>query len=257
MLRKSLERRVLTLTLDRPDKRNALNLALCRALVDAVEAAWRDDAVGAVLIEGEGKSFCAGMDLSEMLAYGEDTRDLSHIHEKLFTLGARSPKPLIAAVQGAALAGGTGLTANAHIVVAAEDASFGLTEIRIGLWPFVIYRAVEAAIGPRRTLALSLNGRIFTAHEALSFGLVHHVARDEELRASAREVATRVAESSPDAIRAGMSFVAETRGKSSEESAPSAWRCREDLFRCADFREGITAFHEKRAPRWPSLSRVE
>src|ERR1700720_4759563 len=139
--------RLLRLALNRPDKRNALNLELCRALVEALEAANGDPGVGAILLTGNGKSFCAGMDLHEIA--DADTGAISQVHEQLFTIGARLAKPLIAAVNGAALAGGTGLAANCHIVIASPGATFGLTEIRLGLWPFLVFRALTAAVGER------------------------------------------------------------------------------------------------------------
>src|SRR5260370_23172508 len=143
----SREGRLLRLVLNRPDKRNALNGALCGELVAAIEEGDRDPGVGAILLSGAGKSFCAGMDLDEMLTPAE--AELGEVHERLFTIGHRVTTPIIAAVHGAALAGGTGLAANAHIVVASEDATFGLTEIRIGLLPFVIFRAVGAGLRRR------------------------------------------------------------------------------------------------------------
>src|SRR5664280_2518360 len=120
--------RVLRLALNRPEKRNALSLDLCQVLVEALEAANRDPAIGAILLAANGKSFCAGMDLSELGS--TDSAAIGDVHEQLFTVGARLGKPLIAAVNGAALGGGMGLVANCHIVVATEDAVFGLTEIR-------------------------------------------------------------------------------------------------------------------------------
>src|SRR5579862_9452197 len=157
----SRQGRVLQLALNRPDRRNALNLELCSALGDALEQADADASVGAVLLSGNGKSFCAGMDLHEVLTPAASS--VNEVHERIFTAGLRMTKPLIAAVQGAALAGGTGLAANCHIVLAAEDATFGLTEIRIGLWPFVIFRTIAAAVGERRAVELGITGRIIDA----------------------------------------------------------------------------------------------
>ena len=117
--------RVLRVALNRPEKRNALNAAMCMELVRVIEHAERDPAVGAIVLAGNGKCFCAGMDLSE-IGHGIPP-DINLAHEQLFTLGARLAKPLIGAVHGAALGGGTGLVANCHIVVAARKATFGLT----------------------------------------------------------------------------------------------------------------------------------
>jgi enoyl-CoA hydratase/carnithine racemase len=244
----SREGRLLRLALDRPERRNALNMDLCGALGAALEEAENDAGVGAVLLSGNGKSFCAGMDLNEVLA--PSGGDINEAHERIFSAGTRMTKPLVAAVQGAALAGGTGLVANCHIVVAAEDATFGLTEIRIGLWPFVIFRAVAGALGERRATELALSGRIIPASEAREYGLVHHVVEPVGLIERAREIAGAIAESSPTAIRAGLTFVRDARGKSWEEAGDLARRMRNEVFRSADFQEGIRAFQEKRAPRW-------
>jgi enoyl-CoA hydratase/carnithine racemase len=252
MLQASREGRLLRLTLNRPEKRNALNGALCRELVAAIEEGDRDPGVGAILIRGAGKSFCAGMDLDEMLTPAE--ADLGHAHERLFTIGRRVTTPIIAAVQGAALAGGTGLAANAHIVVASEDATFGLTEIRIGLWPFVIFRAVVAAIGERRAVELGITGRIVDAREAASMGLAHHVTSVSELEGRANEIAAEISTASQEAIGTGLHFVAETHGIEWDTAGKLAQDFRQRSFETADFAEGIRAFRQKRKPRWPSLN---
>jgi enoyl-CoA hydratase/carnithine racemase len=249
ILHSSLHGRVLRLTLHRPEKRNALNPQLCRELVAAFETAADDRRVGAILLAGEGKTFCAGMDLSEVDQ--ADTDEIDQAHEQLFTVGASLPKPLIAAVHGGVYGGGVGLVANCHIAIAAEGAQFGLTEIRLGLWPFLVYRAVESALGERRTLELALTGRLIGAAEARDIGLIHEVAADLESRAAA--VAEGVAESSPTAIRSGMAFVQEVRGRNWNEAGGVARRVRNQVFASPDFREGLRAFREKRAAKWPSL----
>jgi len=249
ILHSSLHGRVLRLTLHRPEKRNALNLQLCRELVAAFETAADDRRVGAILLAGEGKTFCSGMDLTE--ADHADTDEINHAHEQLFTVGARLPKPLIAAVHGGVYGGGVGLVANCHIAVAAEGAQFGLTEIRLGLWPFLVYRAVEAALGERRALEMALTGRLIGAAEARDIGLIHEVAADLDSRAAA--VAESVAESSPTAIRSGIEFVQEVRGRNWKEAGVVARRVRNQVFASPDFQEGLRAFREKRAAKWPSL----
>jgi enoyl-CoA hydratase/carnithine racemase len=245
--------RLRRLTLNRPQKRNALSLELCQALVAALEAADRDPKVGAILLNANGQSFCAGMDLHEISLDKSATDDgaLAMVHEQLFTIGGRLSKPLIAAVQGAALAGGTGLVANCHVVIATEDATFGLTEIRLGLWPFLVFRAVAAAVGERRTVELSLTGRIFGAGEARELGLVHQVAGN--LEAQALQVASAIAESSPTAIQNGLRSVQAARGKDWKQAGEIAQRVRREVFASPDFQEGIQAFREKRKPRWPSI----
>ncbi len=241
------EGRLLRLTLNRPDKRNALDASLCRALVDAIEGAASDREVGAILLLANGKVFCAGMDLAE-IEQGGDTDEISMLHERLFTAGARLTKPLIAGVHGAALGGGTGVVANCHIVVAAPEATFGLTEIRLGLWPFLVYRAVEAALGERRTLELSLTGRIFSATEARDYALVHEIVEDSPARAY--EIAHAIAAASPFAVEKGMEFVQRARGLDWQAAGAIARKARDAVFSGADFREGLLAFREKRSPKW-------
>ncbi len=248
------EGRVLRLTLDRPEKRNALDEATCRALVAAFAEADRDDAIGCVLLDAEGKAFCAGMDLDEALA--ADSSSLAQLHEELFTVGARMRVPVVGAIGGPALGGGLGLVANTHIAVAAQGSSFGLTEIRIGLWPFVVYRAVEAALGPRRALELSLTGRIFGTQEALQWGLVQHVVPAFELDDRAWAIAEELSRASPDAVCRGMEFAHRSRGLDWKAAGELAQRARAAAFASADFREGVTAFREKRKPVWPSLAQA-
>src|SRR5947209_9410198 len=166
--------RVVEVRLNRPDKRNALSAELCREVVSVVEHAGCDPGVGAIVLAANGPAFCAGMDLAEVRP--GNSEEITLAHERLFTLGARLTKPLIGLIEGSALGGGTGLVANCHIAIAGPQALFGLTEIRLGLWPFLIFRAVTAAIGERRTLEMALTGRIVGPAEAKEAGLIHEVA---------------------------------------------------------------------------------
>lgn len=251
VLQTNRQGRVLHLVLNRPEKRNALSAQLCADLVAALEAADRDSFVGAILVSGNGKHFCAGMDLSEV--HSIDTARINRAQEQLFTIGLRLTKPLVCAVQGAALAGGLGLVANCHIAIAHSDATFGLTEIRVGLWPFLVFRTISAALGERRAVELSLTGRTFNAAEAKEVGLVHEVTADLEPRADV--LAQALADSSPTALRKGLGFVRETRGRDWETAGEIARRVRDEVFASEDFQEGQRAFREKRKPQWPSLSR--
>lgn len=253
MLQKLQHGRVLQIVLDRPEKRNALNIDLCRAIIEAVGAGVHDPGTGAILITASGSAFCAGMDLEEVSRGA--TQETNLLHEQLFTLGARTTKPLIAAVKGAALGGGMGFVANCHIVIAEPAATFGLTEIRLGLWPFLVYRAVALGLGERRTTELALTGRVFEAEEALTVALVHEVTEDAESRAMA--VAEKVANFSPSAIHNGLGFVQEVRGMGWEEAGKVARRVRDWVFTSPDFQEGLRAFREKRTPVWPTLAEAD
>jgi enoyl-CoA hydratase/carnithine racemase len=237
LLESARQEQVLHLTINRPEKRNALNAALCGELAGAIEAADRDPAVHAILLTANGKSFCAGMDLAE-IGVTTDSAAIDDVQERLFTLGARITTPLVAAVHGAALAGGTGLVANCHVVVADPAATFGLTEVRIGLWPFLIFRACAVAMSERRTTELALTGRIVGAAEALSFGLVHEIAADAAARGA--EIARQIAGYGPGAIRTGLAVVHDSNGLDWKATAERSRAARKQIFETAEFREGLS-----------------
>lgn len=249
LLQSELSGRVLRLVLNRPEKRNALNAALCRELVDTVSRGNRDPRVGVIVIAAAGECFCAGMDIGEVQEIRPET--IGNVHEQLFTMAARMSKPLVAEVDGPAYGGGVGVVANCHIVIASERAKFGLTEIRLGLWPFLVFRAISVALTERRAVELALTGRIFDVREACQMGLVQEIADDPRARVS--ELAAQLAGASPSAIRSGLNFVQEARGKDWEMAGLIARRVREEVFQTGDFQEGIRAFREKRKPKWPSL----
>jgi enoyl-CoA hydratase/carnithine racemase len=240
----SREQRVLRVTLNRPEKRNALTAEMCGGIADAIEGAQEDDSAGAIILDAKGDVFCAGMDLDSA------TASETEVHQRLFTIGARTNKPIIAAVQGPALGGGVGVICNAHVAVAAHGSSFGLTEIRIGMWPFVIYRSVALALGERRALELSLMGRIFNVPEAVQWGLIHEAVPAFELDDRVTAIAMHLAQSSRQAIHAGLEYVRRTMGMDPVSAAPIALEMRKDAFASTDFKEGVAAFHEKRRPNF-------
>ena len=244
--------RVLYVTLNRPGKRNALTAKMCAQMVRAIREAQTRRDITVILLAAAGQVFCAGMDLDEASEMHED--ELADIHEDLFTIGANSSKPILVCVNGAALGGGLGLVAQGHVVLAGHGAVFGLPEIRVGLWPFLVYRAVEAAMGARRTLELSLTGRVFHAADALQWGMVHDVCPPAEVADRANALARELAKASPTAIAAGMQYFHHSRGRTSKEAGELARKLRAELMRSADFKEGYEAFKQKREPHWPSMS---
>src|ERR1017187_1753366 len=136
VLESILQGRVLRVNLNRPEKRNALSSELCLGLTRVLDQAAAESSVGAILLCADGPAFCAGMDLDEIGP--STTKAIDTAHEPLFTIGAGLAKPIVAAVGGAALGGGAGLVANCHVVIASQAATFGLTEIRLGLWPLAM-----------------------------------------------------------------------------------------------------------------------
>ncbi len=185
-LRIEQDGRLYRIALSSPETRNVIDAAGCRELLGEIRGAEADDGVGAILLEADGHIFCAGCEPDE----------------ELMSIGRTITKPMVAAVQGVVLSGGLALAANAHIVIAAQGTSFGLTDIREGRWSAALAGAVAHAIGERRELELSLSGRIFSTPEALAWGLVHHVAPAFELDDRATEVAGAVANADPAVIRA-------------------------------------------------------
>ena len=248
------KQRVLRITLNRPEKRNALSVAMCNSILDAVESAQGDSQIGSILLTGNGRVFCAGMDVEEAVTI-DNNDELAALHERLFTMGRRSLKPIVVCVNGAALGGGLGLATQGHIVVASSGSAFGLPEIKIGLWPLLVYRSVELALGSRKTLELSLTGHLFDADDALAWGLISIICHPGDVFDRARGLANDLAKASPKAIEIGMTYLQQSREKSFEESGELAKELRSRLMETPDFREGVAAFKEKRDPVWPSLPR--
>jgi enoyl-CoA hydratase/carnithine racemase len=234
------EDRILRVWLNRPDRGNALNTELCRELVYTLDRAEKDASVRSVLLAGRGESFCAGTELDEF-ATG-DVEQMSRIQETLYTVGARLTKPLIGAVQGAALGSGLGLVANCHLVIASETATFGITGIRMGLWPFVIFHAVSAAVGERRAIALAITGDLLSAAEALRTGLVHRVVPVAELEQRAFEVAQAVANYSSNAMHWGLGFVRDVQGQTWKAAASRGRLVRDHFLKSPEFQEELRAF---------------
>lgn len=245
------KRRVLEITLNRPEKRNALNAEMCEGIVVAVDSAQEDAQIGAILIRAAGQVFCAGMDLDE--AISPKGLELGPVHERLFSVGYESKKPIVISVNGAALGGGLGLVAQGHVVVAEQSSVFGLPEIHLGLWPFLVYRAIATSIGTRRTLALSLTARNFHSQEALAWGLVHRVCPDDEVCDRGTNTARDIAKACPRAIESGMIYARESFNKGWQEAGHLAARLRDDLMLSEDFKEGVAAFKQKRSAQWPSM----
>lgn len=245
------KRRILILTLNRPDRRNALTHDMCSRLVQSIEKAQEGHAIGAILLHAVGHVFCSGVDLDEAVTTGYD--ELAVLHQRLFSCGTRTRKPLVIAVNGAALGGGLGLVAQGHIVTASTGAAFGLPEIKVGFWPFIIYRSVESALGRRRTLELSLTGRLFYAQDALDWGLIHSACPPGEVLDRARGFAADLSKASPEAVELGLEYVHRLSELSPDEQSTLARNCRRRTLESADFQEGFLAFKSRRKPHWPSM----
>ena len=242
------------LTLNRPDVRNAFNEGVITELTWWADGAARDATLRAVVLAGAGPAFCAGADLEWMRRVAAYTReqnvDDAHTMARLFATLDRLPVPLVGRVQGAALGGGAGLVAVCDIVVAAEDATFGFTEVKLGLIPAVIAPFVLAKIGRSAARELFLTGVRFGAARAQTLGLVHRVVPaaqlDEGVSGYLRELMT----GAPGAIAAAKALVAEVARRSPADTAAACSEAIADRRASDEGREGIAAFLEKRPPRW-------
>jgi methylglutaconyl-CoA hydratase len=189
MLAQHLDAGILTLTLDRPDKRNALSSALVEALHEGLERAELDGLIKVVVLRGAGKDFCAGADLDELLASAD--KDPAENEASALRLGAlftairALPKPVVAVVQGRALAGGCGLATACDLVLAADSAQFGYPEIQRGFVPAMVMALLVRQVGEKRALELTTTGRVLSAAEAHAMGLVTEVGPITELESRA------------------------------------------------------------------------
>src|SRR5215472_16585866 len=195
---------IATITLNRPDMRNAINHELIEDLLAALDAIAHS-AVRVLILTGAGKAFCAGMDLENLKLLTARTHEQniidSEVAARMFRALYEFPKPTIAAINGAAIAGGMGLATVCDFTLAVPDAKFGYTEVRIGFVPAIVSSFLLASIGEKRARDLLLTGRIFSAEEAHKLGLVNEIVGPDELMKRARELAAQLAENSPVSLR--------------------------------------------------------
>lgn len=245
---------VRTLTLNRPERRNALTPEMQDELINAMEAAAADAAVRVLVLTGAGESFCAGLDLSALQAMqnqsaeelAEDAKRIARLFQTLYRL----PIPTIAAVNGHAIAGGTGLATLCDFTLAVPEAKFGYTEVRIGFVPALVSAYLQLQVGDKQTRNLLLTGRLFGAQEAFTLGLVTEVVPAESLEARSAELAATLIRNSPTSLRATKALLAAQNQPWLDQALDAALAAQSESRTTADFLEGITAFLEKRAPVW-------
>jgi methylglutaconyl-CoA hydratase len=241
------------ITLNRPERRNAMTPEMQEELILAMEDAAASDC-RVVVFAGAGEAFCAGLDLSALQGMNdksaaEHTTDAQRI-ARLFRTLYELPKPTIAVVRGAAIAGGTGLATMCDFTLAAPGAKFGYTEVRIGFVPAVVSAFLVLQIGEKQARDLLLTARLFTSEEALRLGLVNEVVEMERLEARALELVGVLKANSPEALAATKRLLA-TQNKAWLDSAIAAALAANAVARGThDFREGVAAFLEKRKPLW-------
>ncbi|HET9626141.1 MAG TPA: enoyl-CoA hydratase-related protein [Kofleriaceae bacterium] len=239
-------------TLNRPDKRNPIGPATCGELVHAFAALKAAPGVRVVVLTGAGSAFSAGGDLGQMAGAGgaaEAGMAPASLVDLLLAMHGMG-KPIIAMVNGPALAGGLGLMVACDLVVAADTATFGTTEIAVGLWPMMITAEITRSVGRKRTLEMMLTGKKLDAHEALACGLVTRVVPAAELEAATQALAGEIAERSPAAVALGLRAFYHSQDMELEPQLRFLERELGRVLALDDAREGIAAFLAKRKPVW-------
>jgi len=242
---------VARITLNRPEKRNPIGPATCGELVDALAQVKASDAARVVVLTGAGPVFSAGGDLSAMQvpqpgSGGVPPASLVELLLAMHELG----KPIIAMVNGPALAGGLGLMVACDLVVAADTATFGTTEIAVGLWPMMITAEITRSVGRKRTLEMMLTGRKLDAAEALACGLVTRVVPAGELEQATLALAGELADRSPAALRLGLHAFYRSQDMELEPQLRYLEAELGRILKLEDAAEGISAFLAKRKPQW-------
>ena len=244
---------VATVTLNRPEQRNPLSPTMLRELRQALVTAREDTSIRTVILTGAGdKAFCAGADLGGFVAEAtelERHRDRG-LFVDLFAACERLGKPLIGCVNGHALAGGFGLALACDILVAADTATFGTPEIKVGVWPMMIMAIVVRNLGRKRALELFMTGERIDAATAQQWGIVNRVVPQAEVRAAARQMALRMAVFSPVIMRLGRDAFYAIDSLPVEAALRQLQSQLTLVSLTEDFREGVTAFLEKRTPEF-------
>src|SRR5579862_1693365 len=244
-----------TLTLNRPDKRNAINSKMISELQSTLDAIENSHARVAI-ITGAGKTFCAGMDLEKLAAIAqqtaaenmEDSRRMAKMFRRIWSFS----KPLIAAVNGAALAGGCGIATLCDFTLAVPEAKFGYTEVKIGFLPAIVSVFLTRQIGEKRSRDLLLTGRIIDAKEAMDFGLITEVVPAEQLMARAQELAAMLIAASPNSLTRAKHLLTSAVAAGIDHDLERAVMENARIRASADFKEGVASFLEKRKPVWQS-----
>ncbi|HXY16188.1 MAG TPA: enoyl-CoA hydratase-related protein [Terriglobales bacterium] len=244
---------IATITLNRPEKRNAISYQLIEELLAALGEIAASSAL-VLILTGAEKAFCSGMDLEnlkELLGRSaeqnlKDSETMARLFRSLYDF----PKPTIAAVNGAAIAGGCGLATLCDFTLAVPEAKFGYTEVRIGFLPAIVSAFLLRQIGEKPARDLLLTGRIISADEAHELGMVNEIVTPEKLLPRARELAEQLIENSPVSLTRTKRLLSDLHRKELDAQLRLAVEENAAIRATQDFREGISSFLERRKPRW-------
>ncbi|HVA94474.1 MAG TPA: enoyl-CoA hydratase-related protein [Candidatus Dormibacteraeota bacterium] len=246
---------IATITLNRPEKRNAISTQMIAELFSAFDHVETNSA-RVLLVTGAGKAFCAGMDLDELKSIAaqspvehlEDARRIARLYRRIWSF----PKPTIAAVNGPAIAGGCGIATLCDFTISVPEATFGYPEVRIGFLPAVVSVFLTRQVGEKHARDLLLTGRIVGASEAQRLGLITKTAPAGDLMNAARVLADSLLGSSPASLRQAKKLLCDRAAPEIDRELELATAEGARIRSTADFREGLASFLEKRPPRWTS-----
>jgi methylglutaconyl-CoA hydratase len=239
---------VARITLNRPDKRNAITSEMMSTLRDALQRSSDDSGVRVLLMRGAGKDFCAGLDLSEVLKSAEDAHaSLTSARQlgDLYIAMRRHPKPIIAAVHGRALGGGAGIATASDLIIAAESAQFGYPEVKLGFIPAIVATMLRRAVSERQAMELALTGEPMSAFRAHASGLINRVYPDTEFEAEVERYVARLAEQPATAMSMSKTLFYQTEGMSFEASIEAGVQANVQSRMTDDFKRGVERFLKK------------
>lgn len=243
---------VATITIDRPDRRNAINPDVVSGISEGLARAESEDLVRAVVLTGAGdKAFCAGGDLGGMGSEGAAQQHFIHAEVgELFSQMRKSRLPIVARVNGHALAGGFGLMLACDLVVAADDAEFGMPEVNLGLWPFMITAVVARDLPRKVALDLMLTGRRIPASEGERWGFVNRVVPRGDLDGAVDDLVAELVSKSPLIVKLGKNSFYNVEDTGFEDSLNYLAGMLTVTLGSEDTAEGVSAFFQKRPPEW-------
>lgn len=245
----STESGIARITLNRPDKRNALDDEIVSEFKDALVAASRDDSVRVVLITGAGKDFCSGADLASLQRISEagvaESMASAQVMGELFVDMRRHPRPIIAAVRGRALAGGCGLATACDIILAAESARFGYPEVNIGFIPAMVMAILKRSVSEKRAFELITRGEIIAARAALEIGMINRVFPDDQFDAEVEGYVTQMASKSASAVSLAKSLLYHMDGMTFETAIEAGIQMNAITRMTDDCKQGVERFLKK------------
>ena len=253
------EGHVLRLTLNRPERRNAITDELCLRLSDAILAAEDDTGIRCIVVTGSGdKAYCAGADLTPGdTPFKVDFNKIGTAYATLLRTTKASRLPMIARVNGVCMAGGMGILSMCDIAVAVTEARFGLPEVKIGLFPLQVAVLLQSILGPRRMAEMCITGQPISAQQALEYGLLNAVVPRDDLDSCVNTYVNAVIAAAPGAVRRGKYMLRRMEEMNFEQAMTFAETAITPMILADEAREGLAAFNERRAPSWINMNHKE